>query len=308
MTSVPIVFSFDDNLKIPACVCISSLLQSKKKDTFYEIYILYIELEKETINSLKRLEGHFNNFTLQFVSVKNHLDEGFVIRGISKAAYSRLLIPRLFKKHARIFYSDVDVIFTDDLSSLLELPIDNFKVAGVIAPTLSKNHIKRIGIKGEYINSGFLLFNTEAIEDEDVEESVKLVHSSKFKYQDQDILNIVYDGFIYTKISARFIICPKKIVPLSMGNTETLLNVFGKKGLSEIYSLKGIIHYVGPKPWESSGVALGDIWWEAFRNSIYYDLDFYINSQKVYVKLPTKLLVYNYIKKKIEKNFLRKRL
>ncbi len=303
MTSVPIVFSFDDNLKIPACVCISSLLQSKKKDTFYEIYILYIELEKETIDSLKRLENHFNNFSLQFVNVKTHLDDGFVIRGISKAAYSRLLIPRLFKKHVRILYSDVDVIFTDDLSNLLELPIDDFKVAGVIAPTISKNHIKRIGVKGEYINSGFLLFNTEAIVDQDVEESIKLVHSSKFKYQDQDILNIVYEGFIYTKLSARFIIGPEKVIPLSMGNTENLINVFGKKGLSEIYSLKGIIHYVGPKPWESGNVSLGDIWWESFRNSIYYDLDFYINFQKVYVKLDTIVIVYNYIKKKIRKGF-----
>lgn len=303
MTLVPIVFSFDDNLKVPAGVCISSLLQSKKKDTFYEIYILYIELEEDTINYLKRLEGHFSNFSLQFVSVKSHLDGGFVIRGISEAAYSRLLIPRLFKKHVRILYSDVDVIFTDDLSNLLELPIDDFKVAGVIAPTISKNHIKRIGIKGAYVNSGFLLFNTEAIEDQDVEKSVKLVHSSKFKYQDQDILNIVYDGFIYTKLSARFIICPKKIVPLSMGDTENLFNVFGEKGLSDIYSLKGIIHYVGPKPWVEKGVALGDIWWEAFRNSIYYDLDYYINFQKVYRKLSKRLLLYNYIKKKLREGF-----
>ena len=304
MTLVPIVFTFDDNLKVPAGVCISSLLQSKKTDTFYEIYILYIELEEETINYLKRLEGHFNNFTIQFVCVKNHLDEGFEIRGISKAAYSRLLIPKLFKKHDRILYSDVDVIFTDDLSSLLELPIGDFKVAGVIALTISKNHIKRIGIKGKYVNSGFLLFNNQVIEDQDLEESIKLVRSSKFKYQDQDILNIVYDGFIYTKLSPRFNISYKMVIPLSMGNTENLVKVYGENALSEIYNLKGMIHYLGTeKPWGHGNVPLGDIWWEAFRNSIYYDLDFYINYQNVYRKLSKRLVLYNYIKKKLRDGF-----
>lgn len=304
MALVPIVFSFDDNLKVPAGVCISSLLESKKEDTFYEIYVLYIELEKETIDYLKRLEDHFSNFTLQFVCVKSQLDEGFVIRGISRVAYSRLLIPRLFKKHVRVLYSDVDVIFTDDLSSLLELSMDDFKVAGVIALTISKNHIKRIGIKGKYVNSGFLLFNNQVIEDQDVEESIKLVRSTKFKYQDQDILNIVYDGFIYTKLSPRFNISYKMVIPLSMGNTENLVKVYGENALSEIYNLKGMIHYLGTeKPWGHGNVPLGDIWWEAFRNSIYYDLDFYINYQNVYRKLSKRLVLYNYIKKKLRDGF-----
>lgn len=302
MTRTPIVFSFDDNLKIPACVCLFSLLQSKKEDTFYEIYVLFTDLEEQTISSVKRLEEHFNNFTIEFVCVKTYLDGGFEIRGISKAAYSRLLIPKLFKQHAKIFYSDVDIIFTDDVSSLLELPIENFKVAGVIAPTLSKKHIHKIGIKGDYINSGFLLFNTEKIEEKDIDKSIKLVSTSKFKYQDQDILNIVYEGFIYSKISPSFNISPKNIMALSMGKTENLINTFGKDALTEIYALKGVIHFVGTKkPWNYSNVALGDIWWETFRNSIYYDLDFYINFQKSYQKLSVKERVYKKIKKKLKK-------
>ena len=36
MKTVPIVFAFDNNLILPACVCISSLLMNAKEETFYD--------------------------------------------------------------------------------------------------------------------------------------------------------------------------------------------------------------------------------------------------------------------------------
>lgn len=41
MNTIPIVFAFDNNLILPACVCISSLLMNAKENTFYDIFILY---------------------------------------------------------------------------------------------------------------------------------------------------------------------------------------------------------------------------------------------------------------------------
>ena len=38
MNVVPIVFAFDNNLILPACVCISSLLVNAKCDTFYDVF------------------------------------------------------------------------------------------------------------------------------------------------------------------------------------------------------------------------------------------------------------------------------
>ena len=39
--TIPIVFAFDKNLVMPACVCISSLLMNANKDTSYDIFILH---------------------------------------------------------------------------------------------------------------------------------------------------------------------------------------------------------------------------------------------------------------------------
>lgn len=43
MNTVPIVFAFDNNLILPACVCISSLMMHAREDTFYDIFILHAQ-------------------------------------------------------------------------------------------------------------------------------------------------------------------------------------------------------------------------------------------------------------------------
>lgn len=51
MNIVPVVFAFDNNLILPACVCISSLMMNAKEDTFYDIFILHsanIALKKKS--------------------------------------------------------------------------------------------------------------------------------------------------------------------------------------------------------------------------------------------------------------------
>lgn len=50
MNIVPIAFAFDNNLILPACVCISSLMMNANEDTFYDIFILHsahMELKKK---------------------------------------------------------------------------------------------------------------------------------------------------------------------------------------------------------------------------------------------------------------------
>ena len=41
MNIVPIAFAFDNNLVMPAGICISSLMMNANEDTFYDIFILH---------------------------------------------------------------------------------------------------------------------------------------------------------------------------------------------------------------------------------------------------------------------------
>ena len=66
MKTVPIVFAFDNNLVLPACICISSLLMNANKDTFYDIFILHssmVNLHKEQLGELPK---HFKRCQIQY--------------------------------------------------------------------------------------------------------------------------------------------------------------------------------------------------------------------------------------------------
>ena len=111
MKTVPIVFAFDNNLVLPACVCISSLLMNAKEDTFYDIFILHsnnIMLNRE---ELDRIPEYYKNCRIQYRQVGNTFDSAFEVRGITTSTYYRLLIPELVPEYGKIIYSDPLPIF-----------------------------------------------------------------------------------------------------------------------------------------------------------------------------------------------------
>lgn len=96
---IPIAFAFDNNLILPACICISSLLINAKEGTFYDIFILHssnISLKKEELNKLSQ---YYKNCRIQYRQVDQTFDSAFEIRGITAATYYRLLIPELIPEY-----------------------------------------------------------------------------------------------------------------------------------------------------------------------------------------------------------------
>lgn len=110
MNTVPIVFAFDNNLILPACVCISSLMMHAREDTFYDIFILHAQKEQLERAELDRIPGFYPNCRIRYRSVGDTFDGAFEIRGITTPAYYRLLIPELIPEYDKVIYSDVDVI------------------------------------------------------------------------------------------------------------------------------------------------------------------------------------------------------
>lgn len=129
MNTVPIAFAFDNNLVMPACVCISSLLMSAKPDTFYDIFILHSPKEELTKEKLDLLPHYYSNCRLQYRKVDATFDDAFEIRGITTPTYYRLLIPDLIPEYDKVIYSDVDVIFRMDLSQLYQSDLAGYLLA-----------------------------------------------------------------------------------------------------------------------------------------------------------------------------------
>ena len=52
---IPIVFTFDDNYALPAAVAIKSLVHTGKKETWYDIYVLYQNLSDANRRALDQV-------------------------------------------------------------------------------------------------------------------------------------------------------------------------------------------------------------------------------------------------------------
>ena len=122
---IPIAFAFDNNLSFPACVCLSSLMMHAKPDTFYDIFILHSEKEELQKEELNKLPTFYTNCRITYIKVGDTFNDGYEIRGITKATYYRLLIPQLIAQYDKIIYADVDIIFRSDLTEVYDIEIDD---------------------------------------------------------------------------------------------------------------------------------------------------------------------------------------
>lgn len=270
----PIVFCFDDNVIMPAGICITSLLEHANQDTFYDIFILHSdECEFPYSGYLEKLYDRYQNFSITYRNVKNAFKGAFEIRGITIAAYYRLLIPDIIKEYDKIMYHDIDVIFRDDLSSIyLNTDVSDVYIAGVSTPYSDNDEYIRsvINMKPDkYIYSGNIILNSKRIRDENM--IPYLIETSKrdWKFQDMDIINIVFkDGIKYLPPS--FCIVSR--------TTSAILKDSNQKYYSKEevqYALKyGTIHYNGNKPWKTWCLNF-DIWWAYYRVSVFYDPELY---------------------------------
>ena len=170
MNTIPIVFAFDNNLILPACVCISSLLMNAHKDTFYDIFILHSMKEKLKREDLDRIPQYYKNCRIQYRLVDNTFDSAFEIRGITKPTYYRLLIPELIPEYDKIVYSDVDIVFRMDLTELYQINLDAYYLAATkdLGINFSKSGIQHIAsvknlVQGEYLQAGFIIMNCKNI-------------------------------------------------------------------------------------------------------------------------------------------------
>ncbi|ATC36149.1 glycosyltransferase family 8 protein [Elizabethkingia anophelis] len=273
--NIPIVFCFDDNLIMPAGICISSLLENAKPSTFYDIYILHNEGCKYPKSGyLERLFSQFVNFKINYRNVGDAFRDAFEIRGITVSAYYRLLIPEIIPEYKTIFYFDVDIIFRNDLSEFYEsCDLTGYYIGGVSTPYSDiSDYIESVmnTRPDQYICSGTLLINSKLIREDQVIHQFKNAATKNWKYQDQDIINIV---------------CKDKIKFLQpwfgvIGTISEIISdtrqIYYSKEEVEFAIQYGTIHYNGAKPWRQFCYNF-DIWWEYYRRSVYFDSKFYFD-------------------------------
>ena len=259
-TTVPIVFAFDGRVLRPAAVAIRSLIGVALKETTYQIHVLHPGFSKKIKEAFTEITKETRH-SVVFHEVDNKRFEGLPSgRGSwTEVVYYRFLIPELLQECERAIYSDIDVYFKDDLSSLIELDMKGAPIGAVVgevnSPTMKcHNYFPENNSKHVYM-SGFLLMDLGKMRKEGLTEMLLKTaksYGSRLKMFDLDALNLTCDHIA----SLPFEYCVLETIyeAQAVANAPEYSWLSGHYSTNDLESAKHntkIIHYAGPlgKPW-----------------------------------------------------------
>ena len=274
MKTVPILFTFDQSLVMPAGVCLTSLLESAEPETFYDIFILHGR--GCDFSALNVLRNRFSNFRMTFREVSGEFVGAYEIRGIPETAYYRLVSPELIPEYDKLLYSDVDVIIREDLSKYYDIDLGENYFGAVdncsrLRPRM-RAYLDKLGLdwRNGYYYSGNLVINSALIRRDNLIDRFRELGKNDYNQQDMDIINIA---------------CNRRIFPLGLAYCMSVqlysLIVTRRDEMEAIYGAEaldaaldhGIVHYNGVKPWKGACMNM-DLWWAVYRRSPFFDESF----------------------------------
>jgi lipopolysaccharide biosynthesis glycosyltransferase len=264
-TIVPVVFAFDDRVLRPAAVAIRSLVDSALPKTCYEIHILHPGFHARAADGFRSLVASTRHRILLHRVRDERIGDLPCGKGSwTSIVYQRFLIPEVLASHERVIYSDVDVYFRDDLSSLMQLDMQECPIGAVIGeengPDMRCHTFFPENTSSYVFMSGFLLMDLDRMRAEDVSGGVFRAakrFGSRLKMYDLDALNLA--GTRMHPLSFRYCVLESVYAaddPTDADEYSWLSRVYSRSDLEEARSDPAVIHYAGKlgKPWRRSHV------------------------------------------------------
>jgi lipopolysaccharide biosynthesis glycosyltransferase/MoaA/NifB/PqqE/SkfB family radical SAM enzyme/glycosyltransferase involved in cell wall biosynthesis len=252
---------------MPTGVSITSLIKNKHPRTSYKIFVLGVNLSDQHKKLLESLSAENAEVKTLALADKDYTyDIHPSINYISRATYARFDIINIFKEYAAVLYLDGDTIIQTDLSSLFLINLAN-NYAGVVRDI---SLVFNDGRHRDYFNAGVLLLNLKKLRAEQVYSRLRELAAMhmNFRFNDQDILNIVF----YKKVT--FLSLTYNYIPQSMEKDtpplEEILSLYEIESseLTRIRQAPAIVHYAAPeKPWTHFPLSFTEVWVNYYRLS-----------------------------------------
>lgn len=258
-------------------VCLQSLIENTSAKNNYDI-IIFSSAPKSEFYQLIIDTYTRNNVSIRFYNPKDFLKDTklqITHHYFNEACYYRITSPIVLKKYKKVIFSDIDLIFNNDINMLSDLdmsdaPIaackeplwecfidNNVSIKGIDIKNYSQDVLKLSDIK-KYYNTGVMVINIKEFLDNNYFEKLKdAINGNFFLYQEQCAINFILND---------------KILPLdSSWNfeiNERIANayVYDKEKVN-------IIHFLGGnKPWFYPETRLSNLWWNYARRTPFYEI------------------------------------
>ena len=201
MTNIPVFLSADNNYAPFVATTMASILDNTK--SFIEFYVLDGGITK--VNREKIISLNFNNFSVEFLEIDfdKYFKDFKETPNITKSMYSRFLIPYLKPSINKAIYSDVDVVFLDDVKKMYDEELDDYALGAVFEEFAEGdvNYAKRkrtnISAKHKYFSSGNLIIDCKKWREQNILDKLLQIgheYQDSLVEPDMDILNKFFDS------------------------------------------------------------------------------------------------------------------
>lgn len=199
----------DTTFSIPLAIAVESLLASARPGTVYDIHVLDDAVTPGIKEYLESLHGRYE-FAISYHCVSEIVKNVIVTKQFPRVAFARFLFDRFLPEHVlgKIFYTDADILFCDDLTPLFQLDMKGHPVAATQAINLVARdnrvhignwakvfHIDETAPCFTYFQNGTLLFDRipwrKSGYGEKIVSKGEEMTVSQVPFPDQDIMNAV---------------------------------------------------------------------------------------------------------------------
>lgn len=278
MNKVAIAFICDDNYVVPTVVAITSLIENKRKVTYYDIFIIASELTEEHIQLFDRFNGDRVKVTVILASARKydslHKDSSSIYLVASTAALLKFDLPQIVKNYDKVIYLDGDIIVLSDLEELFEQDVSKV-YAGVVRDVpqvLIDKPLIETASGRDYFNSGVMLLNLAKIREDNITELLIQTkrESTDTSLMDQNVFNDVFRGHVKQlplKYNVLYINLARSQNHYTLERLNKTFNT-SYTSLDDIRKDAQIIHFSSEdKPWKFFDIPMADYWIRYFEMS-----------------------------------------
>lgn len=278
--NVSVVLASDNNYIHLLCVAIQSVIDSGNDNHNYDFIILSDGINYRSRRTIYTAFKGYRNVSIRFLEISGMLDKytfSFRCLQLSRATFSRLLLPELLKDYKKVVYIDCDVIVKKDIHELYSVDIEKCFMAAVEDPFVNvlrnnrkaeRDHLLfHVGKKMDekYFNAGVLVMNLEMFRKHYTTKAMMKVTTERtWMWEDQDVLNKLCKGnVLWMPVNWNYL----------WGREETVraLMKFDEEYFRAYYN-PYIIHYAGGcMPLRSKHDEFEADFWDVARKTPYYE-------------------------------------
>ena len=195
---INLALCFDFKYKEMALAVVRSILANTEASncSFY----LVVDMTEDQIRATAK---YLDSLSVKYLikTVDQRLFQGLATKGhITRAAFMRLELARIFPNLEKVLYLDSDLIFTQDVRNIWETDIEGKPLAAV--RNAGKSATQRLGLTSShvYFNSGVMIMDLDYYRRENVRErAYKWLQENNDSraFHDQDALNVIYQDKVF---------------------------------------------------------------------------------------------------------------